>query len=59
VRREDNPWARYLRISEGSRFLSLAVVVGVFFLLLVSLTIEALHKVFSQNMQSITPDGLP
>jgi len=28
---------------------------GVFFLLLVSLTIEALHKTFSQYMQSIPP----
>jgi membrane protein len=40
-----------------SRFLSFAMVAGVCFLLLVSLTIEALLKAFSQYVQSILPGG--
>ena len=41
-----------------SRFLSFAMVAGVCFLLLVSLTIEALLKAFSQYVQSVLPGGL-
>jgi len=40
-----------------SRFLSFAMVAGVCFLLLVSLTIEALLKAFSQYVQSVLPGG--
>jgi len=40
-----------------SRFLSFAMVAVVCFLLLVSLTIEALLKAFSQYVQSILPGG--
>src|SRR5947207_2545950 len=40
-----------------SRFLSFAMVGGVCFLLLVSLTIEALLKAFSQYVQSVLPGG--
>jgi membrane protein len=41
-----------------NRFLSFAMVAGVCFLLLVSLTIEALLKAFSQYVQSALPGGL-
>jgi membrane protein len=41
-----------------NRFLSFAMVAGVCFLLLVSLTIEALLKAFSQYVQSVLPGGL-
>src|SRR5437660_12784693 len=40
------------------RFLSFAMVAGVCFLLLVSLTIETLLKGFSQYVQSTMPGGL-
>src|SRR6266850_7558405 len=45
---------RFLR----TRFLSFAMLGGVFFLLLVSLTIEALLKAFSHYVQSALPGGL-
>jgi len=41
-----------------SRFLSFAMVAGICFLLLVSLTIEALLKAVSQFIQSILPGGI-
>lgn len=41
-----------------NRFLSFAMVAGICFLLLVSLTIEALLKGFSHYMQSVLPGGL-
>ena len=41
-----------------ARFVSFAMMGGVFFLLLVSLTIEALLKGFSQYVQSALPGGL-
>ena len=41
-----------------SRFLSFAMVAGICFLLLVSLTIEALLKAVSQYIQSILPGGI-
>jgi len=41
-----------------SRFLSFAMVAGICFLLLVSLTIEALLKAVSQSIQSILPGGI-
>ena len=41
-----------------SRFLSFAMVAGICFLLLVSLTIEALLKGFSHYVQSILPGGI-
>ena len=41
-----------------SRFLSFAMVAGVSFLLLVSLTIESLLKAFSHYVQSVLPGGL-
>jgi membrane protein len=41
-----------------SRFLSFAMVAGICFLLLVSLTIEALLKAVSQYVQSILPGGI-
>jgi membrane protein len=41
-----------------ARFVSFAMLGGVFFLLLVSLTIEALLKVFSHYVQSALPGGL-
>jgi len=45
---------RFLR----TRFLSFAVVAGVCFLLLVSLTIESLLKAFSHYLQSMLPGGI-
>ncbi len=41
-----------------SRFLSFAMVAGICFLLLVSLTIEALLKGFSHYVQSVLPGGM-
>lgn len=41
-----------------NRFLSFAMVAGICFLLLVSLTIEALLKGFSHYMQSVLPGGI-
>jgi hypothetical protein len=41
-----------------ARFVSFAMLGGVFFLLLVSLTIEALLKGFSQYVQQALPGGL-
>lgn len=41
-----------------NRFLSFAMVAGVCFLLLVSLTIEALLKGFSQYVQALLPGGI-
>ena len=41
-----------------SRFLSFAIVGGIFFLLLVSLAIEALLKGFSHYVQSVLPGGI-
>src|SRR5437762_6317803 len=41
-----------------SRFLSFAMVAGICFLLLVSLTIEGLLKAVSQYIQSILPGGI-
>jgi membrane protein len=41
-----------------SRFLSFAMVGGIFFLLLVSLAIEALLKGFSHYVQSVLPGGI-
>ena len=41
-----------------NRFLSFAMVAGVCFLLLVSLTLESLLKGFSQYVQSVLPGGL-
>jgi membrane protein len=41
-----------------SRFLSFAMVGGVCFLLLVSLTLESLLKGFSHYVQSVLPGGL-
>jgi membrane protein len=41
-----------------SRFLSFAMVAGICFLLLVSLTIEALLKGFSQYVQAVLPGGI-
>ena len=45
---------RFLR----ARFLSFAMVAGVCFLLLVSLTVEAILKNFSQYVQSVLPGGI-
>ena len=45
---------RFLR----NRFLSFAMVAGICFLLLVSLTIEALLKGFSHYVQSVLPGGI-
>lgn len=45
---------RFLR----ARFLSFAIVAGVCFLLLVSLTVEAILKGFSQYVQSVLPGGI-
>jgi len=42
----------------GNRFLSFAMVAGICFLLLVSLTIEALLRGFSQYVQSVLPGGI-
>jgi membrane protein len=41
-----------------SRFLSFAMVAGVCFLLLVSLTLESLLKAFSHYVQSVLPGGI-
>jgi membrane protein len=41
-----------------NRFLSFAMVAGVCFLLLVSLTFESLLKAFSHHVQSVLPGGL-
>jgi membrane protein len=41
-----------------SRFLSFAMVGGIFFLLLVSLAVEALLKGFSHYVQSVLPGGI-
>lgn len=41
-----------------NRFLSFAMVAGICFLLLVSLTIEALLKGFSQYVQAVLPGGI-
>lgn len=41
-----------------ARFLSFAMVAGVCFLLLVSLAVEAMLKVFSQYVQSVLPGGI-
>jgi membrane protein len=41
-----------------SRFLSFAMVAGICFLLLVSLTIESLLKAFSHYVQSLLPGGI-
>jgi membrane protein len=41
-----------------ARFISFAMLGGVFFLLLVSLTIEAFLKAFSHYVQSVLPGGL-
>src|SRR5881409_3013076 len=41
-----------------NRFLSFAMVAGICFLLLVSLAIEALLKVFSHHVQSVLPGGI-
>ena len=41
-----------------NRFLSFAMVAGICFLLLVSLTLESLLKAFSHYVQSVLPGGL-
>src|SRR5439155_10273460 len=41
-----------------NRFLSFAMVAGVCFLLLISLTVESLLKAFSHYVQSVLPGGL-